>query len=87
MREVYLVYQCPDPDCGLIGLLHDYEFTTKPTPPFEGSWVPCPRCDEPMIELRKAEGDGIRQPYKVDEVLAGRRSFHNSNEFFDESLN
>lgn len=55
MREVYLVYQCPDPDCGLVGLLHDYEFTTGPNSPPEGSWVPCPRCSEPMSELRKAE--------------------------------
>ncbi len=71
MREVYLVYQCPDPDCGLIGLLHDYEFTTKPTPPFEGSWVPCPRCDEPMTELRKAEGAELENPIRLTRYWQG----------------
>ena len=75
MRDVYLVYRCPDPDCGLIGLLHDYEFTTKPTPPFEGSWVPCPQCDEPMIELRKAEGEELKNPVRLTRYLQGGAVF------------
>lgn len=65
MREVFLVYRCPDPDCGLVGLLHDWEFTSRTTPPFEGSWVPCPRCGEPMTELRKAGESDLTNPVRL----------------------
>ncbi len=71
MREVYYVYRCPDPDCGLVGLLHDYEYTTRSTPPIAGSWVPCPRCAEPMIEVRKAQGEDINNTVRVMRHLNG----------------
>lgn len=71
MREVYWVYQCPDPDCRLIGLLHDYEFTTRSTAPMEGSWVPCPRCDEPMMEVRKAEPEDLENPVRLKRYFQG----------------